>query len=88
MDGCIDVQELPSQNIVSIPDLADGVCVDYLHLKMEKVIFKQIVCYPLGKMGPTQATEQIQLVIFYMLVETFFSCTIVFSFTSYSQYFI
>ena len=64
MDFDYDVEELPSSKFVSIPDLSDGMCVDYLHLKIEMFIFKQLVRYPLGKMGPTEATNQIQLVVF------------------------
>ena len=63
MDCDVDCEELPSSRFVSIPDLSEGICVDYLHLKIEKIFFKQTVCFPLGKMGPSQATDQIQLVV-------------------------
>lgn len=57
-------RDVPTQNVVAIPDLLEGICVDYLHLKIEKVIIKQVFRYPLGKAGPSQPTEHLQLVVF------------------------
>ena len=38
-----------AQNTVLLSDLVQGICVEYLHLKIEKAIFKQVMCYPLGR---------------------------------------
>ena len=53
-----------AQNAVLLPDLVEGICVDYLHLKIEKAFFKQVMRYPLGRLGPMQGMEQLQLVVF------------------------
>ena len=41
MEGGHEVVSVPSQNVVLIPDLLEVVCVDYLHMKIEKVIFNR-----------------------------------------------
>ena len=62
------MQSASSLDHVSIPDLVEGVCVAYLYLKIEKVIIKQVLCYPLGKLGPVHVTEQLQMVVFDKIV--------------------
>ena len=67
-----EVVSISSQNVVPILDLLAGVCVDYLHLKIENIIFKQVMGYPLDKLGPIQGMEQLQLVVFDKTVCIFF----------------
>ena len=62
------MQSASSLDHVIIPDLVEGVCVAYLYLKIEKVIIKQVLCYPLEKLGPVQVTKQLQLVVFNKIV--------------------
>ena len=60
MKGPQEAVSVPSQ----INDLVEGVCVDYLHAKIKKIIFKQFICYPIGRLGPMLGMEQLQLVVF------------------------
>ena len=64
MESVQEPVALPSQNVILLPDLVEGVCVDYLHLKIERIIFKQVLRYPLGRLGPMQGMEQLQVVIY------------------------
>lgn len=79
MEREIDVHASPSRNHVSIPDLVEGVCVDFLFVKVEKLIMKQVMRYPLGKLGPVQSNDQLHLVVFDKCVQLklYFSCIVI-----------
>ena len=64
MESVQESVALSSQNVILLPDLVEGICVDYLHLKIERIIFKQVMQYPLGRLGPMQGMEQLQIVVF------------------------
>ena len=64
MESVQESVALSPQNVILLPDLAEGVCVDFLHLKIERIIFKQVLRYPLGRLGPMQGMEQLQVVVF------------------------
>lgn len=64
MDYDFESSSPTSHDNVSMADLLEGVCVDYLNVKIEKMILKQVLRYPFGRLGPAQASDQLQLVIF------------------------
>lgn len=56
---------------VLLPDVTEGVCVDYIQVKVERIFAREIIRYsPVGG-GPTREREQLRIVVFDKAVRLF-----------------
>ena len=56
---------------ILLTDVVEGVCVDFIQVKVERIFDKLVYRYSLGAMGPTIDREQILIVLFDKAVRFF-----------------